>query len=109
MTDTTIADIQAIAETGPTLVLFTAPTWCVPCRQFHPHWEKSKMSLDKITNFLEVDLGEDPETTFAQPIVKELGVLSVPSVYLFRDGQKPVHVQHAAVVPFVRFVEKASE
>lgn len=64
---------------GRTVVLFTQPATCVPCRQFKPHWDRAVREVDTI-NFVYVDLDTVPEAMVAYD------VLRVPTVKLFENG-----------------------
>lgn len=65
---------------GPIVCLFTAPTWCVPCRQLEPHWKKVVEALDGWT-VLVVDLGASPEDTASHWATEEFGIRGVPTIY----------------------------
>jgi thiol:disulfide interchange protein len=85
-----------------TLVLFTAPAWCVPCRRFEPHWEKAQQAevLDEF-DFIKVDMGATPEDTSLHWATARYHILGVPTVLLFNHGQyRPVVAR--AIVPFIK-------
>ena len=75
------------AATGPVLVLFTAPTWCRPCQQLEPHWEKAQDSelLDEFL-FVRVDMGETQEDTGDHWATAYYGIQGVPQIYRFDGG-----------------------
>lgn len=92
----------ASRNNGHVLVLFTSPTWCMPCRRFEPHWvkaEKSELLDDYI--FAVVNMGETPEDTSAHWATEKFNILGVPAVKNFTiDG--PVDVESRTVVGLIR-------
>lgn len=80
--------LKDLIDTEEVLVVkFTAPSWCVPCRQFAPHYEKAadiamfKSDMSGLATFAAVDIDEVPD------VVLDYGVLGVPTVMLFKNGQ----------------------
>lgn len=107
-----MTDIQSESEfdeavgsaSGPVLVLFTSPTWCRPCKQFHPHWEKAQntAALDEFT-FIEIDMGASPEDTGKHWASKRFSILGVPQIKRFDNGaDSPVDVKARAIVPLIK-------
>lgn len=75
------------------VVKFTAPSWCGPCRQFKPHYEKAATSasfnsglLGRAT-FVSVDIDD------ADWAPQAYGFRGVPKVYLFSFGEKKAELQ----------------
>ena len=69
---------ETISSEGITLVDFWAE-WCGPCRQFGPIFEQAAE--------------ENPDATFAkvdteaeQELASGLGIMSIPTLMIFRDG-----------------------
>ena len=68
-------------KSGYSVVDFSA-TWCGPCQMLAPVLEEvSKYMKDKV-NFFAVDVDQ------AQDVCRELGIMSVPSIFIFKDGSK---------------------
>ena len=63
---------------GITLVDFYA-TWCGPCRMLHPIIEDLSNERSEVT-FKQIDVDNAPN------ISKEYGVMSIPTLILFKDG-----------------------
>ena len=64
-----------------TIVDFWVP-WCGPCKMFEPIFE----NVSKIKNnirFCKLNVDEDNEN-----ISKKLGVMSIPTIILFKDGKE---------------------
>lgn len=65
---------------GVTLVDFYA-TWCGPCKMLHPILEELSSTRGEVT-FKQIDVDEAPN------ISKEFGVMSIPTLILFKDGEE---------------------
>lgn len=79
---------------------FTAPSWCVPCRKFTPHFDKASEQAEAVFVKVDIDKAE-------QSILDEFAVQSVPTVKLFRNGQYVTDLQARTVVPFVNEIHNA--
>ncbi|HUK96992.1 MAG TPA: thioredoxin [Gaiellaceae bacterium] len=70
---------EAVLRAGrPVIVDFTAP-WCAPCRAVEPVLEELAGEAD--VDLVSVDIDENPATA------ARFGVLSLPTVMLFADGE----------------------
>ena len=72
---------QVINNEGLPVVDFWAP-WCGPCKMFGPIFENVSTNYDNI-KFCKLNVDED-ETE----ISKEFGVMSIPTIILFKDGRE---------------------
>ena len=70
---------EAIKE-GVTLVDFFA-TWCGPCKMLSPVVEQLAEEMGDRANFFKVDVDE------ADEIAAEFGIMSVPTLIVFKDGE----------------------
>lgn len=77
------------------VVRFTAESWCRPCQQFAPHYQRAAENVDEIT-FLSVDVDANPWA------MVDYGVRSVPTVMLYEDGQYVRNVKAPqGALPFI--------
>lgn len=70
----------SVKQKGTVLVDFGAP-WCSPCRRLLPILEELDQELAGEVPILKVNVDESPESASAY------GVMSMPTVIIFRDGQ----------------------
>ena len=77
----TAFDRQVGKSTVPVVVDVWAP-WCGPCRAMAPEFEKAAQSLEPRARFLK--LNSDKE----QHIASRLGIRSIPTMLLFREGKE---------------------
>jgi thioredoxin 1 len=83
--DVTDTQFDGILESeGPVLVDFWAE-WCVPCHMVSPIVEEIGEERDDI-KVATLDIDENPQTT------RTYGVMSIPSILLFRDGKEVARV-----------------
>jgi len=73
-------DTVVLKAEGPVLVDFWAP-WCGPCRAIAPRVEAVAQQLKDQLKVVKVNTDE------AQDIATRYGVMSIPTLMLFKDGQ----------------------
>lgn len=83
------------------VVLFTSPSWCVPCQRLEPHWNKLKDSSDDII-FVTVNMGESPEDTGEHWATEDIDILGVPQIKLWTDGDNETDIKSRAIVPLIK-------
>ncbi|RED60642.1 MULTISPECIES: thioredoxin [Cohnella] len=71
---------ENLPSQGLALVDFGA-VWCPPCKMLKPIMNEIGAEYGEKVTVLEVDCDESPETA------STYGVMSMPTVLLFRDGQ----------------------
>jgi len=78
--ETFAADVLEASMRVPVLVDFWAP-WCGPCKQLTPVLEKVVTAAKGTVLLAKVNIDENQE------IARQLRIQSVPTVYLFKNGQ----------------------
>lgn len=73
-------DAEVLASTGPVLVDFSA-VWCGPCKKLEPIVHEIAADYGERLKVVKVDVDNSPGTA------AKFGVLSVPTLLLFRGGQ----------------------
>src|SRR5688572_5743489 len=82
MQTATDADFGAkIKSNKVVLVDFWAP-WCGPCRRLNPILEELSTEMDGKVSFVKLNTDENPETP------SRFGVMSIPTMIIFKDGEK---------------------
>ncbi|MBG0784208.1 MAG: thioredoxin [Anaerolineaceae bacterium] len=73
-------EAKVLKAVRPVLVEFGAP-WCGPCKIMEPVLVEMSADFAGRVDFLTVDVDQSPE------LAMQYGVMGVPTVILFRDGQ----------------------
>jgi len=93
---------EAVLSDGITLVDFWAE-WCGPCRQFGPIFEQTAEENPDVT-FAKID------TEAEQALAGSLGIMSIPTLMIFRDGiqlfNRPGALPKAALDDLLRQVRE---
>lgn len=78
MKEITETNFKEEIKEGITLVDFYA-TWCGPCKMIHPILEELSNERSEVS-FKQIDVDN------AEAISKEYGVMSIPTLIIFKDG-----------------------
>jgi thioredoxin 1 len=68
------------SKTKPAVVDFWAP-WCGPCRMVSPVLEELSEEMSEKLNFFKLNTDENQQTA------SQFGVMSIPTIMLFKDGE----------------------
>ena len=97
--------LAAIAHNDAVVIDFTAPSWCVPCQRFAPHYDKAAQSASIQSNmlgrtkFVAVDVDKAPWA------VVKLGVQGVPTVMLYERGEYKKNLQERTVIKLLAEIQ----
>ena len=67
-------------QSGAVVVDFTA-TWCPPCKQLAPVFERVAQTYEGKARFFKVDVDQSVE------VAAKYGVQTIPNLLFFKDGQ----------------------
>ena len=94
VTDTTFAD-EVLASELPVLVDFWAE-WCPPCHRIAPLLDELAAEYDGRVRIVKVDADTNPAT------IRAYGIMSMPTLSMFRDGELVSQVVGAQPKPRLR-------
>lgn len=87
----------------PVLVDFWAP-WCAPCRMMAPAYEAVAARLEPAVRVVKVNTEEE------QALGASLGIRSIPTLVLFKDGKEAARQPGAMSEPdILRWVQSSLE
>lgn len=78
-------DNKVLQSDVPVLVDFWAE-WCGPCKAIAPHVEALAQEYSGKAKIYKVDVDQDPD------IAVRFGVMNIPTLLLFKDGQVVDHM-----------------
>lgn len=80
------SEFEAMKNDGMLLVDFFA-TWCGPCKMLAPVLEELAPKFEGKMNIVKVDVDKDSD------LAMQFGIMSVPTMILFKDGQPIKQIQ----------------
>lgn len=87
-------ELEAVIKSYDSVVVdFHAEAWCRPCVQFAPHFEEASDRSDAV--FVAVDIDKAPWAS------EVYGIMSVPTVKLYKGGEFNKNVQARTILPLL--------
>jgi thioredoxin 1 len=74
-------ETDVLKASGPVVVDFWAE-WCGPCRMIGPALEEISSEMNGQVTIAKINIDENPG------IASQLGIRSIPTLMIFKDGQK---------------------
>jgi len=97
----TDAEFQATVASGVTVVDFWAP-WCGPCKAIAPALDELAGEYGDKVQIVKINIDENQE------VATQFGVTSIPTLLMFKDGQKIAQkVGGAAKAALKTFIDQA--
>ncbi len=78
-------ELKTLIAEKKTVVCDFWAAWCGPCRMLGPVIEKLAGEFAGKAEFVKVNIDENAETAI------ELGIMSIPDVYIFENGEVKTH------------------
>ena len=77
-----VSDGKIIPQNGRPMIVDFSATWCPPCRQLKPIFERLAVDFKDRIDFVTIDVDENPQ------LAQSYGVQSIPMmIFLNKDGQ----------------------
>ncbi|MDR3116237.1 MAG: thioredoxin [Bifidobacteriaceae bacterium] len=93
-------NFDKITSQTPAIIIDFWASWCVPCQQFSPVFEKMAEKYPEI-QFAKVDVDANKELSIKS------GISSIPTVWAFKNGET-IYKEPGSITPdkFEKIVEK---
>ena len=78
-------ELDALVESGATVVCDFWASWCMPCRMLGPVMEKMSEEFAERAQFVKVDVDENGD------LAASLGIFSIPAVFVFEGSKVKTH------------------
>lgn len=78
-------ELDALVESGETVVCDFWATWCGPCRALGPILEKLSEEFEGRATFAKVDVDKNGD------LAASLGIMHIPDVFVFENGEVKAH------------------
>lgn len=89
--------VEAAETNQKAVVLFTAPSWCRPCKAFEPQYNEAATLTDVPLYRVDID---------HNPWVANYSIRQVPTIHLYESGELLIYLRPASAAAFAQSIEE---
>lgn len=89
------AQLELLLTSSPLVAIDCFATWCGPCQVTRPFMDRLAQEYEGLATVVKIDVDRDKE------IAKKLGIRSIPSVLILKEGQLVETI--VGIAPYEKF------